>query len=130
MPAMRAVIPFFSALLLVLATTPAAAIDLAAGEPADSFDVETLVEGLSQPTDIAVLPDGRKLVIQREGDVAILLAGGGQQDAHITVYPDGQGEQGLLGVVADPNFATNHSLYFYVSIGQEIENRHKIQRYS
>ncbi len=130
MAPMRAAPLLCPALLLVLAATPAAAVDLAAGGPADGFDVETIVEGLAQPTDIAILPDGRRVVIQREGDVAILLGGGAQQDAHITVNTGGQGEQGLLGVVADPNFASNRYLYFYVSIGEEIENRHKIQRYS
>ncbi len=130
MAAMRAAALVFPALLSVLATTPAAAIGLAAGEPADSFDAETIVEGLSEPTDIAVLPDGRKVVIQRLGDVAIILSDGSQADAHVDVNTGGQAEQGLLGVVADPNFATNHYLYFYVSIGDEIENRHKVERFT
>ena len=36
------------------------------------------------------------------------------------------GEQGLLGVVADPNFANSKTLYFYASMGTDVANRHKI----
>jgi MYXO-CTERM domain-containing protein len=125
--------PRTSLLVLLVATgaalhsAPAAATELAAGEPADAFDLATLVDGLAEPTDIAVLADGRSVVTQRGGDVAILLPGGGQIDDHIDVHTDA-GEQGLLGVVADPNFATNGFLYFYASSGNDVENRHKVLR--
>jgi len=112
-------------LLPLLAASPAAAVELT-GEAADAFNQETLVDGLAEPTDILVLADGRAVITQRGGDIAI-LADGGQTDDHINVHTDA-GEQGLLSVVADPNFATNHYLYFYASTGDEVENRHKVLR--
>src|SRR5688572_12778836 len=117
---------YFCSLAVLISAAPAAAIELSPGEPADGFDAEVLADGLSEPTDIAVLADGRAVITQRGGDIAILLPAGGQVDHHIDVITDA-GEQGLLGVVADPDFETNGYLYFYASVG-DVENRHKVLR--
>ncbi|HVJ18539.1 MAG TPA: PQQ-dependent sugar dehydrogenase [Polyangiaceae bacterium] len=113
-----------------LAAVPARAATLE-GAAATDFDVMTIIDGLSQPTDVAVLPDGRLVISQRLGDIAIGIPGGGQADEHIDVNTDGDvfGEQGVMGVVADPNFATNHYLYFFVSMDPDLQNKHKIVRY-
>jgi MYXO-CTERM domain-containing protein len=119
------------AALAWLAAPPAHALTLATGDPASSFTVTPLVNGLSQPTDMAELPDGRVVVTQRLGDITVVNTNGDTVDSgHINVYPE-FGEQGLLGVVADPDFATNHYLYFYASAGTTSEdpvNKHKIFR--
>ncbi|HVJ18441.1 MAG TPA: PQQ-dependent sugar dehydrogenase, partial [Polyangiaceae bacterium] len=113
-------------LLLSFGSVPAHAAELAEGEPADAFDLETVVDGLAEPTDVAILPDGRVVVTQRLGDITIVLPDGGQIWNHIDVVAEA-GHQGLLGVVADPNFATNEYLYFYASLG-DADNRHKVVR--
>lgn len=115
--------------LACLTGGPAAgAATLSAGEPADSFDMKTFVFDLQQPTDIAVLRDGRAVVTQRLGDVAVVEADGTVvQAGHIDVNPL-HGEQGLLGVVADPEFSQNHALYFYASAGTDVANKHKVYK--
>jgi len=117
--------------LSLVAPRAQAALTLASGEPADDLTVTVLANGLAQPTDMAELPDGRVVITQREGDVVVVDANGDQiESGHITVYPEFQ-EQGLLGVVADPDFATNHFLYFYASAGTTTEdpvNKHKVYK--
>jgi glucose/arabinose dehydrogenase len=97
-----------------------------AGDAATTLDLATYASGLSQPTDIAVLADGRAVITQRLGDIIVrtpdkktVVAG------HLSVHPSDD-EQGLLGVVPDPNFASNKALYFYADIGADVANRHQV----
>lgn len=116
------------ALAWLLSVAPAGAATLSA-EAAVDFDVKVFAEGLAQPLDIAVLPDGRAIIAQRSGDLATVLPGNPDPVVdHIDVNST-HGEQGLLGVVADPNFATNQYVYFYASIGMDAGNRHQVVRY-
>ena len=107
-----------------------AALTLSTDAAAD-LEVKVLAMGLSQPTDVAELPDGRVVITQRLGDVVVVDKNGDQiESGTIMVYPE-FGEQGLLGVVADPDFATNHYLYFYASAGttsDDPKNKHKVFR--
>src|SRR4051794_21467528 len=80
-------------LLLLLAASPrlatAATVALAPAS-ADAFDLKTFAKGLSQPTDIALLPDGRAVVTQRLGDVVVFDSQGKavrDPPAHIAVTP-------------------------------------------
>jgi glucose/arabinose dehydrogenase len=117
-----------SALGLMLAAAPASAATLAAAAAAD-LEIEPYIEGLASPTDVAVLPDGRVVVIEQAGNVYTKPVGDGEPiEDRVTLTEDG-GEQGLLGVVADPAFATNSFIYFYASAGADSANRHQVQRY-
>jgi glucose/arabinose dehydrogenase len=118
-----------SALGLLLAASPASAAVALSTAAAAAFDATVIADGLGQPVDVAVLPDGKVLVIERQGDVLIYAAPEGDPTtAHIDVE-SGPAEQGLLGVVLDPNFATNQFIYFYASAGQDTNNRHQVLRY-
>jgi glucose/arabinose dehydrogenase len=117
------------ALGLVLAAVPAQAATLAT-EAAAAFDVENdFMPGVNDATDVAVLPDGRVVIIERTGGVLIKTPGVEELAQSSVTVNSGHGEQGLLGVVADPGFATNQYLYFYASAGADAANRHQIQRY-
>lgn len=118
-----------SALGLLLGAAPAQAAVTLATEAAADFDATVQAEGLQQPVDVAVLPDGKVLVITRTGDVLIYSEPNGEPtEQHIDV-DSGPAEQGLLGVVLDPGFATNQFIYFYASLGEQSENRHHVVRY-
>ncbi|HWP10029.1 MAG TPA: PQQ-dependent sugar dehydrogenase, partial [Polyangiaceae bacterium] len=95
------------------------------------LDTTVVANGLAQPTDMAELPDGRVVITQRLGDVVVVDTNGDQLDAGtITVAPE-FGEQGLLGVVADPDFANNGYLYFYASsepTSGDPKNKHKVYK--
>jgi cytochrome c len=82
-----------------------------------------LVEGvLYEPTEMTVLPNSDVLIVQRRGEFLLY-----KQDTK-TIKPAGllkvyyqaittkfNTEEGLLGVQADPDFATNHFIYTYYS---------------
>ncbi|HYJ08472.1 MAG TPA: hypothetical protein VEX18_05670, partial [Polyangiaceae bacterium] len=53
------------ALGLLLGAAPAGAAITLAGDAATAFETTVMAEGLTQPTDVAVLPDGKVLVITR-----------------------------------------------------------------
>jgi glucose/arabinose dehydrogenase len=119
-----------SALGLVLGTaTPARADITLAGDAATAFDSKLFLKGLTKPTDLTVLPDGRVIIIQKSGDLVTVSPADGKpigDGDHIDVNTDS--EQGLLGIVADPNFATNQYIYVYADAG-DVDNRHQIFRY-
>src|SRR3954469_17661987 len=98
-------------------TRPAALLILAsiltAGEapPPWRFQVTTLCEGLSQPMQLKVAPDGRIFLNEYNGKLRIwhpdtrTLVEAGQ----IEVFT-GQ-ENGFLGFALDPGFSENHWIY-------------------
>lgn len=122
-----------SALALLLAATPSRALTLASAAATD-FDAVVVADSLNNPTDVEELPDGRIIVIEREGAVKTYTPG--MEDPVEDKVPVNKasnmlanGEQGLLGVVADPDFATNSFVYFYSSAGSDDNNRQKVLRY-
>lgn len=100
------------ALLLALVVGCAAPVASSAAEvAAPTLAVSVVADGLDDVWDIAVLPDGRALVTERDGRIALLS--GTQAGAAVTpvaadladVYARGEG--GLMGMVAHPDFATS-----------------------
>jgi glucose/arabinose dehydrogenase len=76
--------------------------------------VRTVGKGLVIPWDIAFMPDGGSLVTERPGRVRLLSPGGQLQEAPVATVPvTTQGEGGLLGIVLDPDFASNRFAYLY-----------------
>jgi len=82
--------------------------------------------GLTSPTSMAVMPDGRVLVVQQNGVIRII-----KNDAmlaanfHAFANVDSSNERGCLGVVPDPAFASNRFVYFYCTtiVGSVSRNR-------
>jgi len=90
---------------------------------ADAFRKVTLVEDTLDPIALEIAPDGRVIFIERAGKLRIwkpdtdktVLAG------TLPVYHESNGskkggwEDGLIGLVLDPGFATNQWVYLYHS---------------
>ena len=74
--------------------------------------VSTPVSGLSIPWDLAFTPDGTMLFTQRAGVLSSRLADGtvGTVDADFAEVLS-TGENGLMGIVVDPDFASNRRFY-------------------
>jgi len=75
-----------------------------------------VTKDLERPWGIAVLPDGRLLITEKEGVMRIVTAGGkiGEKITGIPkVNPAGQG--GLLGLTLDPSFSKNRMVYWCFS---------------
>lgn len=70
-------------------------------------------EGLQSPWGIAVLPDGRLLITEKEGTLRIVDKTGILSQP-ITGLPkvDSNGQGGALGIALDPDFATNRMVYW------------------
>src|SRR5215470_6496620 len=97
---------YLSAALALLA---ALASPARAGTPAAGFTDSLVVGGLSSPTAIAFLPDGKLLIAEKGG--ALKLLDGTNATTLVTIPVCTSSEMGLLGVAIDPNFASNGFIY-------------------
>ena len=80
-----------------------------------AFVVDTLITRLAQPTQITFTPDGRMLILERAGIVLVVQPGSNrpEQTPFLQLSSvETSDERGALGIVLDPNFATNG--FFYV----------------
>ena len=86
--------------------------------PGGELRLEPVLNGLTDATSMAMAPDGRVFYNElRTGNVRIVDIAGGVWHLRPTPFfhvDVGQGtEQGLLGLVLDPNFSTNRFVYIY-----------------
>jgi cytochrome c len=97
-------------------------IDFGRARPEENrFTKVVLGEKFEEPTELAVLPDERVLFTERRGYVSLYSPATKSVRRIFTIpvsnkYNDStQGEDGLLGIAADPGFATNGWIYMYYS---------------
>jgi cytochrome c len=85
------------------------------------FTKVVLAEKLNEPVELALLPGERVLFIERRGAVNLYTPASRRYTRIATIpvstkYADSSdAEDGLLGLAADPNFATNGWIYMYYS---------------
>ena len=77
------------------------------------FTDSLVAAGLSNPTAMALAPDGRIFVCQQNGALRVIKNGALLPTPFLTVTVDSSGERGLLGVAFDPNFVSNQLVYIY-----------------
>jgi glucose/arabinose dehydrogenase len=89
---------------------------VAAVKTTTKWEGKVLTESLRSPWGITSLPDGRLLITEKGGSMRILTTAGevGQAVTGIPAVNAG-GQGGLLGVRADPAFATNRMIYWVFS---------------
>ena len=98
--------------LVALLSAPAAA----SADPAlpAGFSKVTVATGLWDATAFAYTPDGRVIIVEKRGRVAVAHPGVSQATKTLIDIGDHvavDGDRGLLGVAVDPQFATNHYVY-------------------
>jgi len=80
------------------------------------FQMTTLVDSLHAPWSLAFLPGGKMLVTERLPGTIRIVDGNGKLSAPLagvaTVASKGAADVGVLDVVLDPGFATNHRIFF------------------
>ncbi len=78
---------------------------------------DSLVAPIPLPTAIGPLPDGRIVVTGKDGGVYLIGANGVAASGAILTFSDicKDSERGVLGVVADPGFASNNYIYIYAT---------------
>ncbi|GAB3728261.1 ThuA domain-containing protein [Spirosoma lituiforme] len=108
-------------------------LDYAKARPEENrFNKAVLAEKLDEPMELSVLGDGRVLFIQRKGEVQLYNTKTKELKT-ITKIPvstkyvskegkESMGEDGLMGLNKDPNFAQNHWIYLYYSDPAESKN--------
>jgi glucose/arabinose dehydrogenase/chitodextrinase len=94
----------------------------------DYFQNEILATGFDLPTSMKFLPDGRMLVAELTGRIAILSApyttsSGTLIDLDINISGYNGLQQGIFDFALDPNFATNHYYYVFYTHGTLIKDR-------
>jgi cytochrome c len=108
-------------------------LDYSKAKPEENrFSKVILEEKLDEPMELSVLNDGRILFIERKGAVRIYNTKTKKLKTIATIpistkYKDregkvSEGEDGLLGLNKDPNFATNHWIYLYYSDPAKSQN--------
>lgn len=100
---------------LTLAAVVLMACAAHAGTPVAGFTDDLAADGLSDPTALAFLPDGRMLVTEKGGGLKLVTNGVPASAGNVPVCTDS--EMGLLGIALDPGFATNGVLYLYRTAG-------------
>lgn len=109
------------------------ALDYQKARPEENrFSKVILEEKLNEPMELSVLNDGRILFIERRGAVRLYNTKTKKLKTIATIpvstqYKDAEGkvsegEDGLLGLNKDPNFATNHWIYLYYSDPAKSQN--------
>src|SRR5712691_8160957 len=97
--------------LAVLTTLLILAAPVHAGTPTTGFVDTLFAGGISAPTAIAFLPDGRMLITEQGG--ALDLSDGVTTTTLVTIPVCSSSEMGLLGVAVDPSFSSNRFIYLY-----------------
>ncbi|WP_192351021.1 PQQ-dependent sugar dehydrogenase [Algoriphagus sp. Y33] len=93
-------------------------------KPEDNrFTKVVLTEGMDEPMEMTFLPDKKILFVERKGGVKILDENTGEVTLVATIpvntkYTNKEGvvreaEEGLMGVIAHPDFSKNHWIYLY-----------------
>ena len=106
------------AIALLLTCVTAHAATLPAG-----FSETTIASGLSNPTAMAMAPDGRIFVCQQGGALRVIKNNTLLTTPFVTLTVDSTGERGLLGVAFDPDFLTNRYVYLYYTATSPVHNR-------
>ena len=91
--------------------------------PPANFQVTQIVgSGLEGPSGFEIAPDGRVFILEREGTIKIYKNGQLLPQPFAVLPTIATGDRGLIGIAFDPEFATNHYVYFYYT-GLDTLNR-------
>src|SRR5436190_18026494 len=112
-------------LLIVTLVLASSHIKIAYAATVPSGFTDSLVAGgLTNPTAMALAPDGRIFVCEQGGTLRVIKNGVLLATPFLTVTVDSSGERGLLGVAFDPNFISNQLVYiYYTATTPTVHNR-------
>jgi glucose/arabinose dehydrogenase len=83
------------------------------------FTEQVIATGINSPTTMSLAGDGRIFVAQQNGDVRIIQGGNLLPTSLIHINTLNFGENGLVGLTLDPNFASNGYFYAYYLVGSD-----------
>jgi len=92
-----------------------------------TFQNQSFIVGLTQPTTVQFLPDGRMLILERLGTIKIVQSGASTFDTTpfmtLTNINIDEGERGLSGITLDPNFSSNGHFYLFYTANSPLRDR-------
>ena len=115
---MRSAVCILTSLLFIASALVANAATVPPG-----FTDSLVAAGLTDPTAMALAPDGRIFVCEQRGTLRVIKNGVLLSTPFLTVTVDSAGERGLLGVAFDPNFVSNQLVYVYYTVRTPAHNR-------
>jgi cytochrome c len=129
---------FYPYLLVALALFSCNTSDDPSIKPEDNrFTKVVLTEGMDEPMEMTFLPNNRVLVVERKGGVKIIDESTGEITLVATIsvntkYTNKEGvtreaEEGLMGVIAHPDYATNNWIYLYYA--DPTDSKHVLARW-
>jgi glucose/arabinose dehydrogenase len=80
------------------------------------FVASVVARGITEPTGMVAVPDGRIFVLQQTGAIRVIQNGKLLPTALLQLNTDSNGERGLDGITLDPNFLSNHYIYVYYTM--------------
>ncbi len=78
----------------------------------EGFIEQVILENID-PVGLAITPDGRVLVAEKNGIIRIIYDGVLQPDPFLQVNADNYNERGLQNIILDPDFEFNNYLYVF-----------------
>ena len=115
---MKVAVCIFSSLLFVTSARVASGATVPTG-----FTDSLVAGGLTNPTAMALAPDGRIFVCEQGGKLRVIKNGALLPSPFVTLTVDSAGERGLLGIAFDPNFLSNQLVYVYYTVPTPAHNR-------
>jgi len=113
-----------SALCILTSLLIIASVRVANGATVPTGFADSVVAaGLTNPTAMALAPDGRIFVCEQAGQLRVIKNGVLLSTPFLTVTVDSNGERGLLGIAFDPNFVSNQLVYVYYTAPTPAHNR-------
>lgn len=92
--------------------------------PPSGLNAQLIVGGLTFPTALRFTPDGAILVTEKSTGKLRKIVGGVMQPDPVATFSVGTtGEQGLLGLAIDPNYAVNKFVYVYHTTSNGLTNQ-------
>ncbi len=84
--------------------------------PEENRFTKTVIDfNLNEPTEMAVLPDGRIIFIERKGEVKLYTPEDEKISTIDTFKVNTKFEDGMIGITADPAFSQNNWIYVFYS---------------
>lgn len=117
------IVVLITAFSLHVATRPERQIEIEK-YPVESYRVATLVDGLDHPWGMVQLPDGRRLITERTGNIRIVDTEGALLRQPLAGVPEVfVGVQGgLLDIALSPNFERDQTLFLSYACGKKKAN--------
>ncbi|AWW00255.1 ThuA domain-containing protein [Arcticibacterium luteifluviistationis] len=99
--------------------------------PEENRFVKTiLANNLNEPTELAAMPNGKVILVERRGDVKVWLPEKEEFKTANSLDVFSTYEYGLMGVGLDPNFRRNNWVYIYYTPNTDAHNEQFLSRFT